>query len=336
MPIPRIAIIGLGYFGPNWLRNFAALDSCTVAMACDKDPARVKKYERAYPSVRFATNADQVMQDTEVDAVVIATPPETHAELAERALGAGKHVLIEKPMTTSHADAQRITKLATEKNLTLLVDHTFAFTDAVEKMRELVHDGTVGDILYIDSQRMNLGLIQQNANVLWDLAIHDLTIIGALQDLSTLTSVRAVGHRHFGDQIEDAHLHLDFASGIHAHVHVSWLSPVKLRQTLVGGTKTMLVYDDTQPSEKIRIYDKGIEHDATKADPFFPKYRAGDVLLPALGNAEALGKIARHFVACIQGNETPRVGGEDGTRMVKILECADTSMRSGNAIPLSQ
>jgi len=332
----QIGIVGLGYWGPNWLRNFAQTDGCEVRYGCDLDAARCTKFQKQYPGITFTTKFKDLLNDPELDAVVIVTPTSSHFPLAKAALLAGKHVLVEKPMTATLKEANELVKLAKRKKLQLLVDHTFAYTEAVAKIREIIKDGKLGEPLYIDSTRINLGLIQKDTNVLWDLAIHDLTIIDAVQKLDSVVEVFACGSAFYGKQSEIGHLHLKFASGLHAHVHASWLSPVKIRQTLIGGKKAMIVYNDTEPSEKIRVYDKGIEHDTTKPDPFFPKYRSGDVLIPAIALTEALATEAAHFVDCIRGKAKPRVSGEDGKRMVEILEAADKSLKQNRILKIKQ
>jgi predicted dehydrogenase len=333
----RVAIVGLGYWGPNWLRNFSALDECEVAYACDLSDARLKKFSRMYPGTTFTKSYDEVLADSTVQAVVIATPTSTHFQLAKDALNAGMHVLVEKPMTSTSKEAAELTALAKKNKLQLLVDHTFAYTQAVAKIAEYADAGKLGNLLYFDSTRINLGLIQKDTNVLYDLAVHDLTILNRLQSLKDITEVFACGSAFYGKHAEVGHLHLKFKSGFHAHIHVSWLSPVKLRQTLIGGKKAMIVYDDLEPSEKIKFYDKGVDmlRDDTKPDPFFPKYRSGDVTIPALKLTEALETEARHFLACIRGGEKPLVSGEDGERMVRILELADKSMAEHKPLKVS-
>ncbi len=322
-----IAIIGLGYWGPNWLRNFAAIDECEVTYGCDLSASRLKKFQRQYPAVKFTDSYEEILADSSVDAVVIATPTSSHFDLAKAALMAGKHVLVEKPMTSTSKEARTLTDLAHKKKRCLLVDHTFAYTQAVAKIREYADSNRLGSLLYFDSTRINLGLIQKDTNVFYDLAVHDLTILNEVANLADLTEVFACGSAFYGTHAEVGHLHLKFKSGFHAHIHVSWLSPVKIRSTLIGGKKAMVVYDDLEPSEKVRFYDKGIEHDDTKPDPFFPKYRSGDVTIPALKLTEALDTEARHFLDCIRGEAKPLVSGEDGYRMVKLLELADRSMK---------
>ncbi len=322
-----IAIIGLGYWGPNWLRNFVSVDSCVVRYGCDINKSLCEKFQKQYPSIIFTQDFDRVIGDEKVDAVIIATPTSTHFSLAKQALEAVKHVLVEKPMTSTSAEANRLIALAKQKKCILLVDHTFAYSAAVGKIRDFIEQKKLGTPLYFDSTRINLGLIQKDTNVIWDLAIHDLTILDAVEKLEGVQEIFACASAFYGKQGEVGHLHLKFQSGLHAHIHVSWLSPVKIRQTLIGGSKAMMLYDDTQPSEKLRIYDKGVDHDTTKPDPFFPKYRSGDVLIPALPLTEALSTEARHFLDCIHGKTKPIVSGEDGARMVRLLELANQSMK---------
>lgn len=334
MKMISVGIVGLGYWGPNWLRNFAALDGASLIYGCDLNKDRLAKFARQYPAIRFTNRLDDLLKDTSLDAIVIATPTETHFPLAQAALKAGKHVLVEKPMTGSVSDAKTLVGLAKKKKLQLLVDHTFAYTTSVDRIVKAVNDKQLGSLLYFDSTRINLGLIQKDTNVLWDLAIHDLTILSMITDLAEATEVLAIGSAHYGKHIEDGHLHVKFRSGLAAHIHASWLSPVKIRKTLIAGRKAMIVYDDTEPSEKLRIYDKGIDHDDTKPDPFFPKYRSGDVLIPAIALTEALATEAAHFLDCIRGKAKPRVSGEDGLRMIEILEAADLSLASGKPVKI--
>lgn len=314
------------------LRNFAAQDHCEIVWACDLSEKNIEKTRKHYPALRFTQNVDDIFADTEVQLVLIATPTSTHFPLAKKALESGKHVFIEKPIAGSFKEADEIVRMGRERNLLTFVDHTFVFAPAVQRLGELASSGKLGDLLYFESSRINLGLIQKDTNVLWDLAIHDLSILGSIMDLNDVKTVAAHGSKHFGPQIEQAHMHLTFASGFTAHIHVSWLSPVKIRQTVLAGTKAMALYDDTEPSEKLRVYDRGIEHDDTKPDPFFPKYRAGDILIPALSNEETLNIEAAHILNCVQGKEKPLVTGEDGAKIVKLLELANESLNSHSAL----
>ncbi len=329
-----VGIVGLGYWGPNWLRNFSAIDHCDLKYGCDLSKDRCAKFSRLYPATVFTNRYEDLLKDPDLDAIVIATPTASHFPLALSALEAGKHVLIEKPMTGTVEEGKKLVAVAKKKKLQLLVDHTFAYTSSVTRIAELVQKKQLGELLYFDSTRINLGLIQKDTNVLWDLAIHDLTILSAIADLEDITEVMATGSAHYGTHSEDAHMHLKFRSGLAAHIHASWLSPVKIRKTIIAGRKAMLIYDDTEPSEKIRIYDKGIDRDTTKSDPFFPKYRSGDILIPALPSTEALMQEAQHFLRCIRGEEAAIVSGEDGLTMVRILEFADQSLKKNGPVKI--
>lgn len=329
-----VGIVGLGYWGPNWLRNFAAIEGCELRWGCDLSPDRTAKFARQYPATTFTQTFEDLLKDNDLNAIVIATPTAAHYPLAKAALEAGKHVLVEKPMTATAEQAEELVALAKKNGLQLLVDHTFAYTEAVTTIREYTQAKKLGELLYFDSTRINLGIIQKDSNVFYDLAVHDLTILNELENLSNLKEIFACGSAHYGKHAEVGHLHLRFASGFHAHIHVSWLSPVKIRQTLIGGKKAMITYDDLEPSEKIRFYDKGVERDDTKPDPFFPKYRSGDITIPALKMTEALQVEARHFLACIAGKEKPRVSGEDGLHMVRVLALADESLQQHKPIEL--
>lgn len=324
----KTGIVGLGYWGPNVLRNFHAQPECNLAIACDLDEARLQKVQAQYPTITCTKRYEDLLEDPALELVLIATPTASHYPLAKAALEAGKHVFVEKPMAANRSQAQELATLAEQKGLVLCVDHTFVFAPAVRKLSQLARDGALGKLMYFDSSRLNLGLIQRDTNVLYDLAIHDLSILNTIVDLDTVTGISAYGTAHFGQQAEDAHLHLQFESGFHAHIHVSWLSPVKVRQTTLAGTKAMVMYDDTEPSEKIRIYDRGVEHDTSKPDPFFPKYRAGDILIPALENAEPLALEAAHVLRCVRGVEQPLVSGNVGTKILKILGPATDALSS--------
>lgn len=334
MPVlkSRVAIVGLGYWGPNLVRNFASEPGCELVWGCDMSEERLGWLRAHYPSVKPTSDYDEVLADPSVELVLIATPTSTHAELATRALEAGKHVFVEKPIAPTAAEADALVTLAKAKGKMLFVDHTFLFAPAVEKMIDLAAGGKLGDLLYFDSVRINLGLIQRDVTVLWDLAIHDLSILAGIKDLSRVASVMAVGSSHFGAQIENAHLHLTFDDGFNAHVHVSWLSPVKIRRTTLAGTAAMLTYDDTEPSEKLRLYDSGVTHDHDAPDPLRPVYRTGDIVIPALDRKETLAREAAHVLACVRGEEAPRSPGALGASLLRILEAAHASLASGTPV----
>ncbi len=346
LPMPiKTGIIGLGYWGPNLLRTFGADADCEMVWGCDLNLERHKKLQRQYPAVKFTTDVDDLLSDKSLDLILIATPTATHFSLAKKVLEAGKHVFIEKPMARTTKEADTLLKLAKKKKKQIFVDHTFVFAPAVQEMARMAKK-ELGELRYFDSTRINLGLIQKDINVLWDLAIHDLSILSAFLNLNDVTEVAAHGAAYVGKQEEVAHLHMTFQSGFSAHVHVSWLSPVKLRSVILCGSKAMVTYDDTEPSEKLRVYDKGVEHGKTKADlsavapagakadPFFPVYRSGDIRIPALPSTETLSLEAHHVMACLQGKEKPRASGEHGRSVVAILEAADKSLKLKRTVSL--
>lgn len=331
----NIGIIGAGYWGPNLIRNFSSLKNCHVKYACDLDLDRLAPIERQYPGIKTTTQSQDLFEDTDLDAVVIATPVFTHFKLAQQALEAGKHVLLEKPMAVSVRECEFLCSLAGERELILMVDHTFLYTGAVRKIKELVQQGELGELYYFDSERINLGLIQPDVNVLWDLAPHDISIMNYIFAGIRPISVFAIGTRHVTKHAyEMAHLTVQFEKGIVGHIHASWLSPIKIRKILIGGSKKMIFYDDIHPSEKVKIYDKGVTIDFTQETSMTPVYRSGDVYIPQLETEEALLCEARHFLACIRGEEQPLTDASAGLAVVRILEAADASLNSGNAINL--
>jgi len=329
----NVGVIGYGYWGPNLVRNFAANGSTRVVSVCDRDAERLAKLNAHYPAIRITNSAEELIQDKEIDAVVIATPVDSHFPLALAALEAGKHVLVEKPIASTSDQAQRLIEEAERRRLVLAVDHTFVYTAAVRKMHELIRAGEFGKVRYYDSTRVNLGLFQQDVNVLWDLAVHDLSIMNYILD-SSPAAVSATGHSHRSGQPEyAAFLTLFLDDGTIGHINVNWLSPVKIRRTLVGGERQMIVYDDLETSEKIKLYDKGIVVTETPEDvrKLLISYRTGDLWSPNLPTTEALATEAKHFAACIDGEEQPITDGEAGLKIVRILEAANQSMRNRGA-----
>lgn len=330
-----VGIIGAGYWGPNLIRNFSSLENCQVKYVCDLDKARLAPLARQYPGIITTTQSQDLFGDAALDAVVIATPVFTHFKLAAEALKAGKHVLLEKPMAATVRECELLLALAAERKLTLMVDHTFLYTGAVRKIKDLVQTGELGELYYFDSERINLGLIQPDVNVLWDLAPHDISIMNHLFAGIKPVSVFAIGTRHVTPHAyEMAHLTVQFERGIVGHIHASWLSPIKIRKILIGGSKKMVFYDDIHPSEKVKIYDKGVTIDFAQETPMTPVYRSGDVFVPRLDEEEALLREARHFLACIRGAEKPLADGQSGRDVVRILEAADLSLSTGNAVKL--
>lgn len=328
-----MAVVGCGYWGPNLIRNIAEHPGATLRAICDHSPERMARLARRYPTARATTQYADLLADPALAAIAIATPVHTHYALARQALEAGKHVLVEKPMCMTVAECMDLIALADERRLTLMVDHTFVYHGAVRRMKRLIDDGDLGEILYFDSVRVNLGLFQSDINVVWDLAPHDLSIMDSLLG-QTPHTLHAAGACHAGNGLEDvAYLTLHFERNLIAHFHVSWLSPVKIRQMLIGGTRRMIAYDDLQPMEKIRVYDKGVDLHPLQSDEeryqTLVKYRLGDMVSPALDLSEALGVEISHFIDCVQTASTPLTDGRAGLRVVQLLEAANRSLATG-------
>lgn len=324
-----IGVIGYGYWGPNLVRNFADLDRCRIVAVADLSEKRLAEAGRRYPGIATTTDPFALIANPAVDAVVVATPVAAHYDLARAALEAGKHVLVEKPLTSTSGEAERLIDLAAARNRVLMVDHTFVYTGAVRKMRELVAAGELGDIYYYDSVRINLGLFQHDVDVMWDLAVHDLSIMDYVLGRQP-TAVSATGLAHVpGKPANIAYLTLFFDDSVIAHVHVNWLAPVKVRRTLIGGTRRMIVYDDLEASEKVKVYDRGISVNPSPENVYqmLVGYRAGDMWAPQLAVTEALNLEARHFLDCIDHGHQPETSGEAGLRIVRLLEAATASMR---------
>jgi predicted dehydrogenase len=325
----NIGVIGYGYWGPNLVRNFAEIPGVQVRSVSDFNPVLLAKAQTRYPAVQVTTDCQEIFSDPKIDAVAIATPVSTHFDLALAALRAGKHVMVEKPMTVTSEQALRLIEEADRRNLVLMVDHTFVYTGAVRKMRELVSSNALGDIYYYDSVRVNLGLFQHDVNVIWDLAVHDLSIMNYVLPAQPC-AVSATGMSHVSGGLENiAYLTLFFANNLIAHLHVNWLAPVKVRRTLIGGSQKMIVYDDLEPSEKVKVYDKGItvNGDSESAYRMLIGYRAGDMWAPHLEITEALRSEAMHFIQCITQGDRPITGGEAGLQVVRILEAATQSLK---------
>lgn len=324
-----IAIVGCGYWGPNLIRNFMACPETAVVMLCDRDPARLQKCAPGAPKAKLVAELDEVLASPDVDAVAIATPAATHSPLAAAALKAGKHVLLEKPMTLAVRDAEELIRLAERHKRTLMVDHTYVFSPAIRKIKSFIDAGELGDIYYVDSVRINLGLFQNDINVLWDLAPHDLSIVDHL--LGRLPkSVSAMGTSHTGADLEDVgYLNLDFGNNLLASFHLNWLSPVKIRHLIIGGSKKGLVYNDLNLWEPIKIYDRGITVNETEARRgILINYRTGDIWSPQVEQGEPLQNLVRHFAECIRTGQKPITDGEAGLRVVRILEAAQRSIKA--------
>jgi predicted dehydrogenase len=325
----NIGVIGYGYWGPNLVRNFSETASGTVAAVADLDTRKLAQLNKRYPAVRTSTDFQDVLRDPAIDAVAIATPVSTHFELGMAALKAGKHVWLEKPMTETSLQARKLVDEARRREKVLFVDHTFVYTGAVRKMAEIIRSGDLGRVYYYDSVRVNLGLFQRDVSVISDLAVHDFSILDFLLGEHPI-AVSASGTNHFPGTPENlAYITLFYKSGTIAHTNVSWLAPVKVRQILVGGSKKMITYDDLEPSEKIKVYDKGISFtdDPKQIQEMRVGYRTGDMWAPKLDGAEALHIACEHFIECIDKRQRPQTDGELGLRVVELIEAATSSMR---------
>jgi len=322
----KFGVIGYGYWGPNVVRNLDRLDEAEVVAVCDRSAAARKKVAKAYPDVLVTDDPAELISSPEIDAIAVVTPVWTHYELAKAALENGKHVFVEKPFTSNAAQAEELIDLAARKNLKIMVDHTFLFTGAVTKIKQLLRDGALGKLYYYDSTRVNLGLFQHDVNVVWDLAPHDLSIIDHLIQ-ETPEAISATGQTHLNGHEDVAFITLYFPDKVIAHINVNWLSPVKVRTTLIGGEKKMLVWNDLEADEKIKIYDKGVN--ITSREGLYNllvNYRSGDMWAPQIEQVEALTRELAYFVACIAKDETPVNNGESGLRVVKMLEAANASI----------
>ncbi|MGO8791855.1 MAG: Gfo/Idh/MocA family protein [Terriglobia bacterium] len=323
----KIGVIGHGYWGPNILRNLHALDSAQVVSVCDVSPAAQKRAKHAYPDVQVTSDADEILRSPDIDAVAIVTPVWTHFDLAKAALENGKHVFLEKPLTSNSIQAEKLIELAEQKDLRIMVDHTFLFTAAVKKIRQLIDQGELGDLYYYDSTRVNLGLFQHDIDVIWDLAPHDLSIMDYLIHKEP-EAVVATGQAHLNDHADVAFITVYFPHNTIAHINVNWLSPVKVRTTLIGGEKKMLVWNDLEADEKVKIYDKGVQIASREGVyELLVSYRSGDMWAPKIEQTEALKVELAYFLDCIEKNQTPFNDGVAGLRVIKLLEAATASLK---------
>lgn len=325
----RVGVIGYGYWGPNLVRNFMEAQGSTVVAVCDLRPERLAMVQSRYPSIRTLTNWQDLLNDPEIDALAIATPVSSHFELAMAALGANKHVLVEKPLASTSEQALQLIDEAARRRRVLMVDHTFVYTGAVRKIRELIANNALGEIYYYDAVRVNLGLFQHDVNVIWDLAIHDLSIMDHVLPSRAL-AVSATGISNIPGQPENvAYITLFFAGPQIAHVHVNWLTPVKVRHTLIGGSEKMILYDDLEPSEKVKIYDRGVTLSQSPEAVYemLVSYRSGDMWAPRLEATEALLTETLHFIDCIENGTQPETDGQAGLRLIQIVEAAERSLR---------
>lgn len=324
----NVAVAGYGYWGPNLVRNFQESGSARVKYVIEKDQARRALVQLRYPEIKTVAALDEVLHDQELSAVVIATPVNTHFDLALQALQAGKHVLVEKPLTDKTETCRRLMAEAAKRQLVLMVDHPFIYSSAVNKIKDLVKSGDIGDILYCDSTRINLGIFQHDVSVIWDLAVHDLSIMDYLIPEKPV-AVSMYGMNHFPGQPENiAYMNLKYGTNCIGHIHVNWLAPVKIRQTLLCGTKRMIVYDDLNPDEKIKIYDKGVsvEENPNNIHKLLVGYRKGDIYIPCLDNTEPLRNMVCHFIDCVRNSKPPASGADSALRIINIMETACASM----------
>jgi predicted dehydrogenase len=346
----RLGVVGYGYWGPNIVRNFADVPGCQLVAVSDMRADRLAMVRARFPTVKTYADPNELVADRRVDAVVIVTPVSTHYDLAMQALKAGKHVLVEKPLAASSEQAIRLVDEADRRKLILSVDHTFVYTGAVRKIRELIANESLGDVYYYDSVRVNLGLFQHDVNVIWDLAVHDLAIMDHVLPSQPI-AVSATGMSHVGNEPENiAYITMFFQDRLIAHLHVNWLAPVKVRRTLIGGSRKMIVYDDLEPSEKIKIYDKGVTVNGNSNGTnnghgnangngnkyrMLIDYRSGDMCAPQLDITEALNTEAKHFIKCVEGGTPTMTDGQAGLRVVRILEAATASIAArGRVIEL--
>ena len=327
----RVGVIGCGYWGPNLIRNFVSCPQTELRWVCDMDKDRLEKVMKSYPGISATINCMNVIYDSDIDAISIATPVHTHYVLARKCLENGKHVLIEKPMASSIKQGKELVELAKKKNLQIMCDHTFCYTGAIRKIKEIILSGKLGNLLYFDSVRINLGLFQQDVNVVWDLAPHDLSILDFLIDKKPIF-VSAHGICHLDNGLENiAYVVLKYDDNFIAHLHLNWLSPVKTRKIIIGGSEKMLVWDDNDVAEKIKIYDKGVSvfsSNIEEREKMLVSYRAGDVYIPKLDQTEALSLVVEEFASCIKEKRSSITGEKDGLDVLKLLEAIDRSIKN--------
>jgi predicted dehydrogenase len=327
----KFGVVGFGYWGPNVVRNLDQLESCTLVAVCDRSPTARQRVHRAYSQVKVLSDSADLISSPEIDAIAIATPVESHYELTKAALQNGKHVFVEKPFTSDSNQAEELVNLAAAKNLQIMVDHTFLFTGAVRTIRQLLDQNALGKMYYYDSTRVNLGLFQDDVNVIWDLASHDLSIIDHLIK-ETPEAVSATGQTHLNGFEDVAFITVYYPGKIIAHINVNWLSPVKVRTAVIGGDKKMLVWNDLDAVDKVKVYDRGVDIPSGEGFCNLPmNYRSGNILSPHVDQAEALKQALAYFVDCVSNNRSPFNDGAAGLRVVKLLEAASHSMQARGA-----
>ena len=324
----KVGILGLGYWGPNLIRNFSANTDVSQVFGCDLNEARLKWISERFPSVTLSSDPNQFITNSELDCIAIALPVRLHFEFAKKALESGKHIWVEKPFTANSLEAETLIEIAEKKNLTIFVDHTFIYSVAVQKIKELVDKDVLGNLLYFDSVRVNLGLFQSDVNVIWDLAPHDLSIMDYVLG-KKVKAVSAHGIANYNNHENIAHIAVYFEENCFAHFHVNWTSPVKIRRMILGGTKKMLVFDDMENFEKIKVYDSGVElNDKEGIYDALVQYRIGDMYSPKVNQTEALALGVKEFIGAIRQSRSPITNGKDGLAVVKILEAAEKSIKN--------
>ena len=326
----NLGVIGYGYWGPNVARNFNSCPGAKLVTICDLNEKRLKLAKSNFPFVNVSSNPNDLLNSDDIQAVAIVTPVFAHYELAKAALENGKHIFVEKPFTSNAEQAEELINFAHKKGLIIMVDHTFLFTGAVTKIKEIIDSQALGSLFFYDSTRVNLGLFQHDINVVWDLAPHDFSIMNYLLNKSPV-GISAQGTEHFGTGLEDvAYIAAHFDNGFIGHFHCNWLSPVKIRKTLISGDKKMLVWDDLESDEKIKIYDRGVEFkNGEGIDKLLVSYRSGDMYSPRILNTEALQLEAQYFLECIENSIEPFNNGESGLKVVRMLEATDKSLKNG-------
>ena len=327
----RMGVVGYGYWGPNVVRNFHAQEQSHVMVVCDKSPKSLQRLRQAHADIQTTNDCDELLTSSSIDAVAVVTPVWTHFELAKKALENGKHVFVEKPFTSTTTQAEELIELANRKRLKIMVDHTFLFTGAVRRMKQIIDDGLLGDLYYYDSTRVNLGLFQHDVNVLWDLAPHDLSVMDYLIKEKP-EAVVATGATHLNSVADVAYMTLYYPNNIIGHINVNWLSPVKVRTTLIGGEKKMLVWNDLEADEKLKVYDKGVQMSGDGVYQLLVSYRSGDMWSPRVEQIEALKMEAAYFVDCVMNDKTPFNDGIAGLHVVRMLEAADQSLQQKGKI----
>jgi predicted dehydrogenase len=328
----RIGVIGFGYWGPNIVRNFNSIDGAKVVTICDQNQESLSRARKTFPNIMTTNDCSEIMNASDIDAVAVITPVSTHFELAKKAIQNGKHVFVEKPFTATVAQAEELIELADKNNRKIMVDHTFIFTGAVRKIKQLIDEEVLGDLYYYDSTRVNLGLFQTDVNVIWDLAPHDFAIMDFLIKEKP-AAISSYGKAHVNGLEDTAYITTHFNNNMIAHFNINWLSPVKVRTTHIGGEKKMLVWNDTEADEKLKIYDKGVEVKTVEGVyNLLVSYRSGDMHAPKIEQTEALRKETEYFVHCLTNNETPINDGHAGLRIVKMLEACTESLKNNGKI----